>query len=59
MVKDINGKKEFPLSDNKIGYIGWSVWREDHDDWRRAQEIERRSMQGWCWTCEESGRLAR
>jgi hypothetical protein len=30
MVKDINGRKEFPLAENKIGYVRLtSVRRED------------------------------
>src|SRR5215475_15003389 len=47
MVKDINGKKEFPLSDNKIGYIRLAQFGEKtSDDLERAlNALKRQGMQ--------------
>src|SRR5215468_11298171 len=47
MVKDINGKKEFPLSDNKIGYVRLAQFGEKtSDDLERAlNALKRQGMQ--------------
>jgi carboxyl-terminal processing protease len=47
MVKDINGKKEFPLSDNKIGYVRLVQFGErTSDDLERAlNTLKREGMQ--------------
>lgn len=47
MVKDINGKKEFPLGDNKIGYVRLQQFGEKtSDDLERAlTSLKRQGMQ--------------
>jgi len=48
MVKDINGKKEFPLGENKIGYVRLQQFGEKtSDDLERAlNTLKREGMQG-------------
>lgn len=48
MVKDINGKKEFPLGENKIGYVRLQQFGEKtSDDLERAlNALRRQGMQG-------------
>jgi carboxyl-terminal processing protease len=48
MVKDINGKKEFPLGENKIGYVRLQQFGEKtSDDLERAlNALQRQGMQG-------------
>ncbi|MDZ4741948.1 MAG: S41 family peptidase [Verrucomicrobiota bacterium] len=47
-VKDINGKKEFPLSDDKIGYIRVTQFNDPTDkEFNKAIEtLEKQGMQG-------------
>ena len=48
MVKDINGKKEFPLSDNKIGYVRLVQFGEKTSDDLEAalRTLRKEGMQG-------------
>jgi carboxyl-terminal processing protease len=47
-VKDINGKSEFPLSQNKIGYIRITqFWEQTDDDFKAAlKKLSKQGMEG-------------
>ena len=53
MVKDINGKKEFPLGDNKIGYIRLEQFGEktSADLEAAIKKLKRQGSRRWCWIC--------
>ena len=54
MVKDINGKKEFPLGDNKIGYIRLVQFGEKTSADLEAALNETKGAGDagrWCWIC--------
>ncbi|PWU10026.1 MAG: carboxyl-terminal protease [Verrucomicrobia bacterium] len=48
MVKDVNGKKEFPLSDNKIGYVRLTQFgaRVGEDLESALKKLQKEGMQG-------------